>query len=424
MLKDKLFYISVGLALAGMYGTAISGEGKQSSPQLSDHGIKITPRKFALISPDFHQRSPWIEVGEGSVSGCPSSPLAFDCFEPDGAIPGLPTDGMYGENCAKGESRWWFGESYCNMFATNDMIVTSGYEGTQSERAEWAWMWYVNGVNTSEQCYVALFTAEDFDNTCDGPSSSNQYTGFIFDYGVLTSGSQGNGQADYYYTDTQDMLCGTGTYWQMPNDGSGAYTMILANDYNGETLTLATCGQPMLWGTKAGNSSSQGPVQWDDDNPTNGLHEAPDECYDYVFGYCPDPLGIMACFYAESNQTPCLDLVIEGNQAGSDMLCTVSNITPYGEAAVIYSGKIGSFQFEGYGWCLDLGLYFKNLGDLRNKIVGGVSKQDNNGDGQVKIVVKIPCKTGGKTIFFQAVQKNTCPDTCSSNVVAVTFEKC
>lgn len=410
----KFFCLSAGLAVCTM---AMAGE-KNLTPVTADKAIKLTPKRFARISPDFKQTSPWMEVGDLSgPAACPPTALAFDCFEPDGGMPGWPTDGLYGLDCGLGTSRWFFGTTYCNMFNVNDISNLSdpGFNGAISERAEWAWWWYAGGPGTSEQCYVAIFTAEEFDDTCGGPAATSYYSGIIFDYGVV-------GYGGYYFTDSEDTLCGSGLFFQMPTDGAGAYSTILANDFNGSTLFLATCGQPMLWGTKPGNPSQQGPVQWDDDNPSDGTHTAPDECYDYSFGTCPDPMGSMVCFYAEGGALDCLSLEIDNNNAGSPSTFTLSGMPNGGTGAVLYSFRTGVFEFEGLGYCVAFDLFFRNAGEAQSQMVG--QGRDTNNDGAVEFTVPVPCAAGGRTIYFQGALKGTCPDVCMSNLLEVTFNPC
>ncbi|MBL1217469.1 MAG: hypothetical protein D8M59_08235 [Planctomycetes bacterium] len=371
----------------------------------------VKPKRLARIGRDLQLLSPWIEVGNGSSgpASCPPSSLAFDCFEPDGGMPGMPTDGLYGQDCGMGSQRWYFGSTYCNTYFVNDMTTTPDLQSAQSERAEWAWWWYVNGPGSSEQCYVALWTAEWFDEDCIGPAAEDYYEGIIFDFGILPN-SEG-----YYYSDTQDLLCGSGLAWELPADGDGAYTMILANDYNGTTLFMATCAQPMLWGTKALNPSHQGPVQWDDDNPADGTHTAPDECYDYTHGTCPDPLGAMTCFYGEPRyDEPCLELDIDQLFVGQNTTFTVSQAEPNQELAILYSLRSGRFQFQGFDWCLDLGLQYTSLGQAQQSIIRQ-GRADSNGT--MVAAVPIPTAARGLLIYFQATARGTCPLTCESPVV-------
>jgi hypothetical protein len=63
---------------------------------------------------------------------------------------------------------------------------------------------------------MAIFTAEDFDDTCNGPAADNIYDGVAYNFGTLSSGC--------WYS----LICldGTGLFHQMPTDGSGAYMAV------------------------------------------------------------------------------------------------------------------------------------------------------------------------------------------------------
>ncbi|MBL1216506.1 MAG: hypothetical protein D8M59_03325 [Planctomycetes bacterium] len=296
-------YFTVSTVLAACSLTVLPAWSQESGHQrdMLEQGKCIQPLRVARIAPDGRQTSPWYSVGDSGVltSGCPPTKLAFDCFEPDRRVmPGEPTDGAfnggYDPYCGNGVGRYWSGSWYYNCYAANDMTCVEGTAGLPSERHQFAWFWQVEGPGTSEPCYVALWTAEDFDETCTGPAFSNLYSGIIWDFGVVP-------QCDglYYWFDSMDFLCGTGLYNQLPMDGSGAYIIMLANDYNGTTLTMATCAQPMLWGCKDDSGSSQGPIQWNDDWPPDGEFRPGYECWDQGGWYCPESLGIMTCFYAD-----------------------------------------------------------------------------------------------------------------------------
>ncbi|MBL1217109.1 MAG: hypothetical protein D8M59_06385 [Planctomycetes bacterium] len=395
-------------AAAGLSQPAIGHDKYHVPLQAAEIGPHMMPVRMARISPDMRQTSPWYEVGNPSpLSSCPPSTLAFDCFEPDGGMPGMPTDGLYGDDCGMGSSRWFFGSTYCNMYTVNDMELGSNSAGMQSERASFAWHWEVNGPGTSEQCYVAVFTAEDFDDTCSGPPASGYYSGIIWDFGILAS------SVGYYWFDSADLLCDTGLFHQLPLDGVGAYSMILGQAYNGTEITLATCAQPMLWGTKPANPGYQGPAQWDDDNPSDGMHSAPDECYDYAVALCPDPLGTMVCFYAPELPGPCLSLDVSNFSAGQMATFTVTGADPFAEVAVLYSLQPGAFQFEAIGWCVDFQL--KLPPNPTSQIIGQGTANDL---GVYQTSVPIPKAAAGMVVYAQAAQRYTCPDSCMSNRIA------
>ena len=295
--------------------------------QIVKSGKFVAPAKIGRLAPD-GTVSEWVQPG---TRGCDHR-LVFDCFEPDGAMPGSPTGfdtcGMEdGSNNESGDSRWDLGRTYCNMYASNDMEFDPDCGGLYVSRLQIAWYWHVNGEGTGENCAIVVETFEDFDDTCQSgdPNGMGESLGAV----ILLFGYMNGDPGEYWFTDTEDRLCGLDQL-SLPVDGAGSYTMWLltyvGDDPNyPDDFSLATCAQPMLWGTGTnewpeqdcvnrglgscpypdgpGDSSHQGPIQWDDDNPSDGWHqpgEAPDgECYDFTFGLCPDPLGAMACFYVD-----------------------------------------------------------------------------------------------------------------------------
>jgi hypothetical protein len=153
---------------------------------------------------------------------------------------------------------WWFGPTYRNPFWVND-IASAGvghFQGSQATGVVPVWCVTNSGQNTF---IMAIFTAEDFDDTCNGPAADNIYDGVAYNFGTLSSGC--------WYS----LICldGTGLFHQMPTDGSGAYIAVYLSSLDPVTLYPEAC-QPLLWGTKPNNPSQQGPIQWDDDNPTDG----------------------------------------------------------------------------------------------------------------------------------------------------------
>jgi len=405
------FCLSAGLAVCAMGSLAIADE--KPTPQLCEQGIEVTPKKIAGIDRNFHRTTPWIEYNGGnSWPGECDQDLAFDCYEPDEE--GYPVDNDPG--CGMGSSRWYHGSTYCNMFITNDM-ETENTTTSDALTVGYAWFWYVEGEGTSEDCYVAVFTAEDFDDSCAGPAAANYYDGVIIGYGVLDSGAD----AGYYISNVD--LCDEGLALTLPADGAGAYEMILANDYDDTYIYMATCAQFMLWGTDENRAGYQGPIQWDDINPIDGQHTAPDECYDFSgLVSCPDPLGAM--FYVTGDVGPgtCLDLSIDGNYAGSPIDIELCNLTPHGTGAVLYSFSLGRFVWSSGDWCVDFGLHFNGPQDASDHMV--FQGTDSDGDGCISDTVPVPCAAGGITVHFQGAEKYTCPYPCMSNIVSVTFVPC
>jgi len=232
--------------------------------------------------------SDWKPVGPSSAGDCAATNV-WDCFEADDAGDGTCDPVDVDPGCGLGSSRWFYGPSYCNMFAVNDTLTVEADFATQTV---FGWYWYGDGGAGPEACLVALFTGDYFDDTC-----TDGYTlgaGWIFDFGDLETNP-----GSYYICVPIDLAPGG---FDMYNNG--AVGGILANAYDGEYIYLATCAQFMLWGTDANRAGSQGPVQYDDDNPPDGTHDPATECYDYALGLCPDPLGAMMAFGGEGGGCP------------------------------------------------------------------------------------------------------------------------
>jgi len=189
-----------------------------------------------------------------------------------------------------------------------------------------AYWWYVNGLGSGENMALLVEFYEDFDDDCDegdpgnpgfhdNPNDPGWLGGVVINCGY-TDGDPGH----YYYADID--LYGLDCL-PLPADGAGSYNIWLLT-YEGDDpvfpddYSLATCGQPMMWGTGdgeypypddtgRGEMSHQGPIQWDDDYPIDGWHTAWEECYDYTYGVCPEPLGATFCFWVAVECTGDLD---------------------------------------------------------------------------------------------------------------------
>ncbi|MCG3125628.1 MAG: hypothetical protein CHACPFDD_00453 [Phycisphaerae bacterium] len=288
------------MTLISTTGAALGGDG---SPVLMGDPVRVAPRAMARIAPDGQLSSPWYETGEGGISQTVCSTLlAFDNFEVDPA--GVPTE-CYPPPCGMGSSRWFFGTAYANTFAANDMNVgCAGAQASESSRVGYAWYWGpCPSQGGTSRCLIAVFTMEDWqDCAFTGQGYAGTYSGILYDFGPLPC-NPGN----YFFTDVSD-LCDFGLFHQLPFDGRGGYAIVLAQGTSGGFLVMAESGQCMLWGTKQGNPDHQGPFQYDDDNPRDGVHNfAPSdlggECYNYVFGVCPDPLGAAIAFYGDSSES-------------------------------------------------------------------------------------------------------------------------
>ena len=296
--------------------------------QKSGEGKMIVPLRMGQLNAD-GTVAKWINFDSHQGRGGYDYTLVFDCFEPESDAQGnqnpppAPPTGFDtcgyedGSNTESAGNRWYFGPTYRNCYTSNDMEFDPAYGGRYIDRMEWGWKWYVNGPFTGENLVIIFETFEDFDETCQtgDPNGQGEWLGGVrFDYGYL------NCNAEFYlYTDSMDQLYGT-DWVQLPADGLGSYNFWIMSfdDADPNTLYIATMAQPMQWGTGTnewinkdcigrglgecpggmppdGTTSRQRLVQWDDDNPADGWHDAPDECYDDSYGVCPDPFGAMWC---------------------------------------------------------------------------------------------------------------------------------
>ena len=309
--------------------------------QMLEVGGRVPALKVAQLGPD-GLITKWVDVSHGPCGG--GRQLIFDCYEPD--VDDCTGNGFWypiGFNsCGYGEpedcippgcvSRWFYGEDFCNMYTTNDMEFDPNYGGVEAKDIYLALFWYVAGPGSGENAALLIETYEEFDETCnegdpgdpgfDNNTSDPGYIdGIVMNFGYVDSGAG----VGYYCFVAEDL--DPDVRLQLPFDGAGSYNLWMLT-YTGDDPTwpddysIATCAQPMLWGTGTnewpeqdcvnrglgacpypdgpGDSSHQGPIQWDDLDG-DGWHTAPEECRDYgeLFDVCPDPLGAMICFCAE-----------------------------------------------------------------------------------------------------------------------------
>jgi hypothetical protein len=266
-----------------------------SGQQLEQIGVKkaMVPQRIGQLQAD-GTVSEWMDYG--TRQGCTFVEV-WDAFDQDGT--GYPCCGDTGCGMSGPTYRWYFGPTYCQGYITNDMQFDPGPDFC--ERLEVAWWWAADGIG--ENCVIIVEFFTDFDDTCTlGDDGLGDWLGgVIMDFGYIEYGG-------YYYTDVD--LCGL-DWMPFDPDGDMGYNMWLAtyDDADPDTLFIATCAQFMLWGTNNPASpgpGDQGPIQWDDDFDINWAHEVPDECYDYTYGICPDPLCAMSLFFdAVDDDCPC-----------------------------------------------------------------------------------------------------------------------
>lgn len=114
----------------------------------------------------------------------------------------------------------------------------------------------------------------------------------------------------------------------------------------------------------------------------------------------------------------CLDLTVDNLVSGESAIFTVSNVEPGGTVAILWSGETGQFTFESGGWCLDFGLQIPNGKAQSRVVMQGVA----NGNGVFANSKKVPAIANGMALHFQAGVRDTCPDTCMSNIVDQTVQ--
>ncbi len=418
-------FISTSAALAACNITAITIAG---GPQLQplQNAIEVTPIRFAGIDKNNHLTTPWFYTKDlkGTDSNCGDDLIwdGFDYDTPDGG----PANGELCVSTFNSTGRWFFGPSYCNTWAIHGFTVHAADPDNLSDHGKFAWFWFGDGNPTgSEQCYLVTFTYEDFDSTCNGPAASNAYPGVIVDFGMLPTNPGG-----YYLANIND-LCSVGLGYTMPMDGTGAYDLQLWNFYDGNNFAFGTCGQPMLWGPR--DTTTQGTatdIQWNDDtdidangnctadvngnclNLSDGIIQAPFECYDYRFGLCPEPLATMAAFLGDALPPGCgMTLDIDQIFGGATSTFTITRGLPNQVVAIVYGFLPGKTTVSGVaGYCATFGIDGVNASRVVTQ-----GRVDPNGQFSAKKL--IPLGAVGKRVLFEAAMRNTCPDECVSNIL-------
>ncbi len=284
---------------AGLCSGVASAAIAQDRPQLQSlsNAIEVSPVRIAKVRYEdgrVRMVSDWTDYHGGGVSS-DTHTRVFDCFGDDDSDGFMDdTNGCF----TYSNSRWFFGTGYCNMFTTADHTVWENTDlNAGFSRVDFAWAWTCAGTGNDETCMIAVFTQESV--LCE--ADSFDYSGWLFDFGLLYCGS------GYFYA---NMELSTGT-WPIPAGGTGSHILIFGQDVTSSGgLVIATCAQPMLWGTGDANGASntmrgtQVTEQLDDTNNADGFHSTA-ECYTYDFDLCPEPLGAMVQFWGEEVFDPC-----------------------------------------------------------------------------------------------------------------------
>lgn len=375
------------LAIPAMAGGPIGPQ------QLLHPGTKLDPiraRGYTIVDGRMVWTTDWISLGGPSTRS--SFTAAWDSAELeviDGVI-GTPTDNTPGcqWSVALG-SRWYGGPTYNNPFVSNDMTTDAAGQGQQCTAVGLEWFWNVgpNEVDNDSdgvpdaQCIIAVQTFEDMDvSAADLPppdtfdDGSGFIDGVVYDFGFVPAG---NG---YYYSAPD--LTGSGLFHTMPADGDGGYQLLFGMGTDPDTgdlilpvgidanTGLGVAVQPMSWGCGAnevadadgtpqpdGRVGTQDDGQYDDDAPTNGIHDVDDtdpnfliniECYSYAAaGLCPNVLGSAVAFYYKGNTNPCGcvgDLDGDGDRDISDLAIILSQFGSTGDP-----GSLGCADIDADG---------------------------------------------------------------------------
>lgn len=105
----------------------------------------------------------------------------------------------------------------------------------------------------------------------------------------------------------------------------------------------------------------------------------------------------------------CVDPLFAGSNASFDL----SFGTPGETFALMWSTSLGSTVASSGAWCVDFGIDFP-LGNPNSQLAV-MGQFDGNGDFGVNL--QIPPAAAGLTLYFQAAEKNSCPDPRMSNIV-------
>jgi len=331
----KLRSIQIGVGMLALIGGCLGFGLEVRAKELTamEGGERVSPLRLApcqRVDGQVRRTGDWVDYSEAE-RGCCSTTVAFDFFQTDGGCASTPTGG----GCVAIDdpaARWYFGDSYCNGMAVNDVSVLDGTLGALATRIQFAWF----SPYPEEEMLIAVLTGEDFAQDCTGYGDS--YPGILYDFGTLPFHHNG-----YFWTDVD--LCRLGLHQQLPQRESGWYSMQFLTD-GGERM--ASCAQPMLWGPRIMERDGYShELQLDDDSPRDGQYQLPTECYSYDFGVCPGyPLAAMMAMYAADMTDPCaeygcdsssctlrkarckvrrdrLDVIVKGTLAGGETSCVL-----------------------------------------------------------------------------------------------------
>jgi hypothetical protein len=278
---------------------------------------------YTVINGRMVLTSDWVQLGSPSTRDVYT--CAFDTIELDttGGILGAPTDNTPGcQGSLPVGNRWFLGTTYNNPFVSSD--INGAVAGATCEGVGQAW--FIN-VGTAEpdndgdglpdsDLFIAIQQFEDMDVVNCTDDGSNGIDGVIYDF-------SGNAWDPAFYNYTTISLNGSGLFHTMPADGNGGFQIIYGTAFDPSTNTitiptgidpatnLGVAVQSMLWGSGDHEPANDGRCghdddgEFDDDAPTDGVHDLALECYSLLFGVCPDPLAADIGFYFKGIINPC-----------------------------------------------------------------------------------------------------------------------
>ncbi|MAE70312.1 MAG: LacI family transcriptional regulator [Gemmatimonadetes bacterium] len=99
-------------------------------------------------------------------------------------------------------------------------------------------------------------------------------------------------------------------------------------------------------------------------------------------------------------------------QANQPATFSVGGAWPGAEIAIAWSLDPGHFSYAVEPWCVDLGLALP-LGPVAHRVCSGTA----DGEGEFQCTLVVPPSAQGRTLYFQAAQRGTCPYPIQSAVV-------
>jgi|GEM_PF-6192360 len=261
-------------------------------------GVRVEPIRAAALGTGFQMHGGWVDypaaVARQRVRACGQA-LAYDAFQFDSAGEAVGAD----TDCGLADPfvRFLLNTDTCHMRTADDFTLEPALAGNDITRIKGGFYWYGDGVNP-DQCYVVVHLWESIDTTCNGPALDGFLGAVVVDLGVLDANT---GIYNTFDFDICAIIGGAGI--PAPADGSGAVDILLANEYNAAagSVTLATCAQPMLWGTAADRPGSQADFPYWIDLDRSFEFEAPGECFTFEgFAACPSNLGNMIALFVDA----------------------------------------------------------------------------------------------------------------------------